>query len=304
MHKKASVIITSYNQKKYLIEAVESVINQTVKAHEIIIADDHSTDGSVEVINKYIARYPEWIKGIFQKENVGIPKNRNSALQKVTGDYVSILDGDDLLLPQWIERMMDVLGADPMTRCVYSNIRIINQEGEFIEIRDKMLQQSGDIFHEIALGNFGILRSMIIDYNLLKSIGFFDEKIPKYDGFDLTVRLAKICRYSYIDEPIAEYRVHPLSDSKTLKAKDHLHDLGIIYNKMLPLLKDLPKIQKKEIEKVWYQMLLRIYSNDTVEAGNKIKLYFLPLMALFHGYVNLNNFYDASKFYYKNIKQY
>ena len=79
-----SLIITSYNQQEYLREAIESAIDQTVAAFEIIVADDHSTkDGSIETIREYAARYPGLVRGLFQEKNVGIPKNRNSALRMV-----------------------------------------------------------------------------------------------------------------------------------------------------------------------------------------------------------------------------
>src|SRR5207249_9449928 len=74
-----SVIITSYNQQEYLREAIESAVDQTVAAFEIIVADDHSTkDGSIETIREYAARYPGLVRGIFQEKNYGIPNNRNS----------------------------------------------------------------------------------------------------------------------------------------------------------------------------------------------------------------------------------
>src|SRR2546430_8388262 len=88
---RVSVIITSYNQQKYLREAIESAIDQTVAAFEIIVADDHSTkDDSIETIRQYATRYPGLVRGIFQEKNVGIPKNRNGALRMVRGDYVAI----------------------------------------------------------------------------------------------------------------------------------------------------------------------------------------------------------------------
>src|SRR5207237_7102387 len=107
-----SLIITSYNQQEYLREAIESAIDQTLAAFEIIVADDHSTkDGSIETIREYAARYPGLVRGLFQEENVGIPKNRNSALRMVKGDHVAILDGDDRLLPRSIERHRAALTA-------------------------------------------------------------------------------------------------------------------------------------------------------------------------------------------------
>ena len=286
---RASVVITSYNHKKYLIEAIESIIHQTVKVHEIIIADDHSTDGSSEIMQDYMARFPGWIKGVFQKENVGIPKNRNSGLLKVTGNYVSILDGDDRFLPDNVEKMMERLEEAPEVRCVYSNVRFIDPKGKPIRIRDQVQQPSGDIFYDISIGKFGILRSMFMDYTLLREVGLLDERFPRYDGFDLTVRLAKCCYFAYISQPLTEYRIHPSSDSKALKAIDHLRDLDGIYRKMLPLLEDLPNENREEIKRVWRQMLLRFYVKDTIERGSKSKQFFLFLLSIFRGYSRLRN---------------
>src|SRR5882724_3057602 len=158
---RVSVIITSYNQQEYLREAIESAIDQTVAAFEIIVADDHSTkDDSVEIIREYTAKHPGLVRGFFQEKNVGIPKNRNSALGRVKGDYVAILDGDDRLLPGFIERHGVALTANPQAHVSYSNRYDINQLGER-RSRDRSPQPSGDVLAYIARGRKGILRSMV-----------------------------------------------------------------------------------------------------------------------------------------------
>lgn len=286
---RASIVITSYNQKHYLIEAIESVINQTVRVHEIIIADDHSTDGSVELIQDYIARYPGWIKAVFQRENVGIPKNRNAALRQVLGDYVAILDGDDRFLPYKLERELEALQKHLQARCVYSNVRLINSEGQPTGVRYQKNQPSGDVFAYVARGMFGLPRSMLMDYALLREIGFMDEGFPKYDGFDLTLRLAKRCQFVYVPEPLVEYRVHSASDSKGLEASDHLHDLEAIYEKMLPWLSDLPVVETEEIVKTWYLRLLRFRVRDALERGNRFKAYWMILLEMVKGQVSLQD---------------
>ena len=133
--KKISVVITSYNQKQFLMEAVESVLNQTYPVHEIIVADDGSADGSVEAVKDLMHKYPDRITGVFNPRNQGIPKNRNSGLERVTGEYVYILDGDDRFLPQNVERMMDFLERNPDFRCVYSNLKFIDAEGRLLFLR-------------------------------------------------------------------------------------------------------------------------------------------------------------------------
>jgi glycosyltransferase involved in cell wall biosynthesis len=256
---RVSVLVTSYNQKVYLVEALESVIRQTVKPHEIIVADDYSTDGeSIACIEEYMARYPGWVKGVFQAKNVGIPQNRNAALREATGDYVAILDGDDRFLPHKIEQERAALLREPAARCVYGNVRYIDAAGRPLGLRDAGVQPSGKIFSHVARARFGLLRSMLIDYRVLREVGLMDEAFPKYDGFDLTVRLAKRCGFVYVPEPLTEYRVYPTSDSKGLSPKDHLRDLQGIFKKVEPLLTDLPPKERSEITALWLQQLFNL----------------------------------------------
>ena len=104
MSPRISVYITSYNQKEYLVEAIDSVLNQTLKPFEIIIVDDCSTDGSREVIAGYALRYPDLVNPIYHTRNQGVAQARIDALQMVTGDYVTYVDGDDRYLPTKLEK--------------------------------------------------------------------------------------------------------------------------------------------------------------------------------------------------------
>ena len=97
---KISVFITSFNQKDYLSQAIDSVLNQTLQPFEIIIADDCSTDGSQALIKKYTNRYPHLIRPFCHSKNMGIPKNKSFAMHQAQGDFVTYLDGDDRFLPK------------------------------------------------------------------------------------------------------------------------------------------------------------------------------------------------------------
>ncbi len=203
---RVSLIITSYNQQGYLSEAIESAIDQTVATFEIIVADDHSTmDGSIEAIREYKAQYPGLVRGLFQEKNVGIPKNRNSALQMVKGNYLAILDGDDRLLPGFIEQHGAALTANPQAHVSYSNRYDVNQLGER-RPHDRNPQPSGDVLAYIARGRKGILRSMVAKNDLVNAAGFLDENHYYYDGFILTLRLAKLTPFVYLPDPLMEKR--------------------------------------------------------------------------------------------------
>ena len=105
MSAQVSVIIAAFNAQDTLGKAVESVIAQHYKAHEIIIVDDASSDDTLAVAKRYASRH-ENIKVLTLEENVGPSQARNLALNCVQGDWVAVLDADDAFLP---ERLMQLL---------------------------------------------------------------------------------------------------------------------------------------------------------------------------------------------------
>ncbi len=255
---RVSVIITSYNHKGFLIEALESVLNQTLPTWEILVADDASTDGSRELIHQYEKKYPGHVKGIYQKKNVGIPKNRNAALRTVTGNYVGILDGDDLFLPQKLESQYQSLCRSPGAKAVYSNFGVVDMTRNPVAVKWGKQQPEGYIFPQVARVMTGILRTMVADYQLVKQAGFMDERFPKYDGLWLTIKLSATCKFAYVNDVLLEKREHETSDSKSLTKDEHLHDLKGIYHEMKPLLsKHVEATERAQIDAVWQQWFAR-----------------------------------------------
>jgi glycosyltransferase involved in cell wall biosynthesis len=265
---RVSVIITSYNQQEYLREAIESAINQTVAAFEIIVADDHSTkDGSVEIIREYTAKHPGLVRGLFQQKNVGIPKNRNSALGMVKGDYVAILDGDDRLLPRFIERHGVALAANPEAHVSYSNRYDIDQRGER-RPHDRDSQPSGDVLAYIARGRKGILRSMVAKYDLVKEAGFLDENHYHYDGFILTLRLAKLTPFVYLPDPLMEKREHAGGTSKGISFSEKERCFRDVLAEVMRVTDELPEKDKRSIRKNWLEKILELSVKAKMEQGD------------------------------------
>lgn len=92
-----TIIIPSFGQAEFLMDAIESAIDQTVKA-EIIVVDDGSTDGSLEIAQKYPVK-------VISQVNKGLASARNAGIMNATGEYVLPLDADDILLPECVEEM-------------------------------------------------------------------------------------------------------------------------------------------------------------------------------------------------------
>ena len=229
-----SVFITSYNQKAYLREAIESVLAQTLLPLEIIIVDDGSTDGSPDLINHYCGRYPDLIRSIFHLENTGVTRSRIDALEAVKGDYVTYLDGDDRFLPTKIEKEYDVLRQTPGARIAFSNNFYMNAEGQRkgMWIEDDQPPQ-GNVFVQ-TFGRLYPKRSLyrmeLVEYSAWKNIGFHDLNLSIYEDFDMRIRMTKHLQTVYCDEPLSEIRFHGngLSNSR---GKLHQSSLDYIFEK-------------------------------------------------------------------------
>ncbi len=107
---KVSVVMTTYNGERYIIEQLDSIRNQTRKPDEVLIFDDMSTDSTFSIIEEYIRKYAlyNW-KVIENAENLGWKKNFANAMKNATGDYVFLSDQDDIWMLNKIEDMTNVM---------------------------------------------------------------------------------------------------------------------------------------------------------------------------------------------------
>jgi glycosyltransferase involved in cell wall biosynthesis len=251
-HPKISVYIPSYNQKNYLAEAIESVLAQTLKPHQIIIVDDCSNDGSQELIAKYAQKFPNLIYPIYHSKNSGVVQTRIDALNAVTGDFVTYVDGDDRFLPEKLELEFDTLSKNPEAQIAYSNNYYINPDGQRIGIwADNERPAEGSIFKETFSRSFpknNLFRMELINYQAWKSVGFHDPDITIYEDYDMRIRLTKNFKVAFCDVPLSEIRQHNKGLSK-LKAQQHLVSLEYIYHKNKFLLTDLNNSERKDVER-------------------------------------------------------
>ncbi len=251
VHPRLSVYITSYNQKAFLIEAIESVINQTLKPHQIIIIDDCSSDGSQDIIEQYTARHPNLIMPIFNSTNMGIARSRIHALQNVTGDFVSYLDGDDRYLPTKLEKELMLLLQNPEASIAFSNYFYIEPDGTRNGVwaeHDRPPQ--GYVFHKVfsrAFPKKNLYRNELVNYQAWKSIGFHDPHITIYEDYDMRIRMTKSLRTVYCNEPLSEYRLHEAGLSRA-GGVQHLASLDYIYQKNRHLLHDAHEAVRTSVQ--------------------------------------------------------
>lgn len=125
-----SVIIPVYKVERYIAETIESVLSQTYQNFEIIIVDDESPDQSIEICRKFSDRR---IK-IIQQKNRGLAGARNTGIRQSQGQYIALLDSDDLWLPEKLERHLNHLKSRPEVGVSFCRSVFIDENGNPLEI--------------------------------------------------------------------------------------------------------------------------------------------------------------------------
>ncbi|MGD0038759.1 MAG: glycosyltransferase [Bacteroidota bacterium] len=248
-----SVVMLSYNFEKYLRQCIESVLAQTLAPFEIIICDDHSTDNSWNIIKEYQKLFPELLHCHRHKKNIGMTKNLIYAFNAARGELVTHIDGDDRWLSGKLEKEWVALQKNPTARIAYSNVYMIDDQGERTGIwfdGTGHVPPSGDIFSKIwswscfpdpgyVYRNELMYRS---DYQELN----YAEDIDLFLDLDFQIRATAGRQVVYSGEALVEWRVH--SGGVHNKPLEYVFkDMLLVYLKNLPLIANRSKKDIKEI---------------------------------------------------------
>ncbi|MFM7338400.1 MAG: glycosyltransferase family 2 protein, partial [Actinomycetota bacterium] len=107
-----AAVIPTFNSEKVVVRALDSVVQQSVRPREIIVVDDASTDGTVEVVRKFAEQHTE-VEPIVNERNLGPGPTRNKGWSLAKSDFVAFLDADDSWHPQKIERQLKFFAEHP-----------------------------------------------------------------------------------------------------------------------------------------------------------------------------------------------
>jgi glycosyltransferase involved in cell wall biosynthesis len=202
-----------YNTEKYVGEAIRSILGQTTEDFELVIINDGSTDRSLEVIQEY-AGSDRRIR-LVSRENRGITVSRNEALALATGQYLAIMDSDDISLPQRFEKQERYLDEHPECTLVSCRMQVIDPEGAPIHIIN--METTHDEIDAINMSGIGFFVpvSMMVRRDALVAIGGFSEKFALAEDRDICLRLSERGRLAGIPEVLYLYRQHARSICRT-----------------------------------------------------------------------------------------
>ncbi len=210
MHPLVSIIIPSYNSKAFLKESIASALNQTYKYVEVIVVDDGSTDGSLEIIRSF----GEQIRWKSQP-NQGAPVARNLGIKLARGEYIKFLDADDILLPDCLERQIDQALQLPQDHqaIVYGDALRIDQNGRILSSPPFRSRQPDQDSIAHILTHCPLTSCPLHKREYLLKIGGFDATLPREQEHDLHLRLV-LAGVEFIYHPgfVYQYRQYSASD--------------------------------------------------------------------------------------------
>jgi len=186
-----SIVITTYNRRAFLKEAVLSVLDQDYQDKEIIIIDDGSTDGSFEEVRKFPLRYV-W------KQNGGISSARNMGIGISNGEFIAFLDVDDLWKKGKLTKQVQTMIENQIDISYTDEIWIRN--GERLNQRGRHRKYSGFIFERCLPLCIISPSSVVIKRKVFDEVGLFDEDLPVCEDYDMWLRITSRYPVLFIDK--------------------------------------------------------------------------------------------------------
>ena len=271
-----TIICLCYNHEAYVVESLNSVINQYYPSIQLIIIDDCSNDSSKKTITTWLEKNPG-IQFIANETNLGNTKSFNKALKLAKGEYVIDLAADDVLLPNCVELQIEAFKNSLYKNLgvVYGNVELISEKGSFnsyyfpVNEQKKVTKNriTGDIYQSVLSGGNSICSvSAMIKKTVFDRLQGYDETLA-YEDLDFWIRASRQYEFDFIDEPLVQKRIVANSlgsdffkknDSRARKIN---HSTYLILKKAIAL--NQTKAEDLAIQKrVHYEIMHSLKIND------------------------------------------
>jgi glycosyltransferase involved in cell wall biosynthesis len=197
-----SVIIPSYNMARFLPQAVDSVLAQTYKNIEIQIIDDGSKDNTPDVIRRWDGN-PR--VRVHRQVNGGLSHARNQGIALTRGDFVALLDADDIWLPQKLALQMPLFRGRPEVGVVYSDYVRMDEEGKPLPNGPTRMHR-GRISGPLLIENFVPASTALVRRACFERCGGFDVALRTGEDYEMWLRLSAHFQFEFVPEATMRYR--------------------------------------------------------------------------------------------------
>lgn len=231
-----SIVALVYNLEKYLPRCLDSLVNQTLDGIEILCVDDGSKDSAPQIIDDYANRYPDLVKA-FHKENGGEFTTRNYGLERAQGEYVTFVDTDDYVEPNWAEKLYNAAKENDADMAVCGFERIDLATGKVVS-RD--MTGFGNAVKEVnALDDFCVFINPAPWNKIYKREKVKDLRFKNFRGFNDMIFLAssysKVEKIAFVPDVLYHYflrydsQIHSVNEQDVNNFKKYLLELKDLY---------------------------------------------------------------------------
>lgn len=211
---RVSVVMASYNHRRYVLEAIESVLAQTMPDLELVVVDDDSRDGSLAVIGRV---RDERVRAYALRENTGGAAALNFAIQQARGEFVAVINSDDRWAPEKLARQLEVFERRPDLGAVFTGVQLIDERGRPLPparipawagvFRQPNRSQGQWLRFFLANGNALCHPSALLRRDTYRRIGLYDNTLRQLPDLDRWISLVKHAPIEVLgDEPLVHFR--------------------------------------------------------------------------------------------------
>jgi glycosyltransferase involved in cell wall biosynthesis len=226
MSRAVTVIIPTYNYARFVNQAVDSALEQTLAPVEVIVVDDGSTDNTIDVLAGYGSRIR-----VLRQQNRGVAAARNAGAAIAQGNLLAFLDADDVWLPRKLEHQTERFLVEPEVGLVHCAEERFDSHGAVVERRldglEGWLAPTMLLFRPRVIlgGGSGVM----IEREVFREVGGFDERLTTSADWDLYYRVAYRRKVGFVSEVLLRYRLH----SSNMHANFHSmeHDMLLAFEK-------------------------------------------------------------------------
>ncbi len=190
-----------YNSEKYLVEAIDSILNQTFTDFEFLIINDGSSDSSLKIIQAYNDSRIRLIS----RENWGLTRSLNQGIELAEGEFIARQDSDDVSPPHRLAREVAFLDANPKVGLVGSNYTITDPKGKELVTTNVFIHPHDLKLTQITCNQYGH-GSIMMRTSIARRCKGYNPKVGYVEDYDLWTRISRIADIANIEESLYLYR--------------------------------------------------------------------------------------------------
>lgn len=260
------MIIPAYNAEQFIVEALNSVARQSTPPSQVVVIDDGSTDSTAELVVQWCSENSIRVD-LIRQPNRGLPAARNAGIRASSGNWVALLDADDVFECDHLSELSKLIAAHPEAIAAFGDGTLFGNgiEGEKGFSRQKAIDAADSstsegeyilrnkLYSSLLSGNYIMPCCLAFNRAAADSIGLFDESLRYIEDKDFLLRLSRLGAFVFVDRITARSRVHGNNITHPRNTLRNLHYDLLVLDKALAhttALGHFPEDERLTIEEI------------------------------------------------------